>query len=223
MYNNELSTRVQLPSSLQLLRSTIIAALVAGGLLIAVVMPAEYGIDPTGIGKLTGLQKMGQIKMTLAREALAANATAAKAAQQSNASPAAASEAAAPPHAASPQAVTSKPAAGAVATQKDQTSLTLKPGESAEVKITMPKDTKLQYSWSVSGGHVNFDTHGEPFKPPAGFYHGYGKGKASKGDKGTLVAAFDGQHGWFWRNRSEQDAVLTLNTQGGYTQLKRVK
>jgi hypothetical protein len=42
------------------------------------------------------------------------------------------------------------------------------------------------------------------------------------GEQGTLVAAFDGKHGWFWRNRSAENATITLTTKGGYSVLKRV-
>jgi len=35
------------------------------------VLPAEYGIDPTGIGRALGLTPMGEIKMSLAAEARA--------------------------------------------------------------------------------------------------------------------------------------------------------
>src|SRR5687768_1490644 len=69
MYNSDLPTREELPSSKQLLRSTIIAALVATLLLVTVVLPSEYGIDPTGIGRVIGLTKMGEIKTQLAAEA----------------------------------------------------------------------------------------------------------------------------------------------------------
>ena len=48
--------------------STAVAAAVAAVLLVTVVMPAEYGIDPTGMGRLLGLKEMGEIKMQLARE-----------------------------------------------------------------------------------------------------------------------------------------------------------
>jgi len=34
-------------------------------LLVAVVVPAEYGIDPTGIRKMLGLKTMGEIKMDM--------------------------------------------------------------------------------------------------------------------------------------------------------------
>ena|SRR5215203_3532275 len=69
MYNSDLPTRAELPSSKQLLRSTIIAIVVAGILLITVVLPSEYGIDPTRIGRLLGLTEMGEIKTQLAAEA----------------------------------------------------------------------------------------------------------------------------------------------------------
>jgi hypothetical protein len=32
-------------------------------------MPSEYGIDPTGVGRLLGLKQMGEIKTQLAEEA----------------------------------------------------------------------------------------------------------------------------------------------------------
>ncbi len=59
----------ELPSARALLRSTLIALAVAGTLLLTVVLPAEYGIDPTGAGRVLGLTQMGEIKVRLAREA----------------------------------------------------------------------------------------------------------------------------------------------------------
>ena len=59
------------PDARKLLRSTLIAATVASVLLITVVLPAEYGIDPTRIGRVLGLTQMGEIKVRLAREAAA--------------------------------------------------------------------------------------------------------------------------------------------------------
>ena len=68
MYNTDLPTREELPSSKQLIRSTLIAAGVAIALLITIVLPAEYGTDPSGVGNLLGLTKMGEIKVSLAEE-----------------------------------------------------------------------------------------------------------------------------------------------------------
>lgn len=60
-----------LPDGRRLVRSTVIAAAVALAILITIVLPAEYGIDPTRIGRALGLTQMGEIKVRLAREAAA--------------------------------------------------------------------------------------------------------------------------------------------------------
>ncbi len=73
-----------LPSARALVRSTVIAVVVAGTLLLTAVLPAEYGIDPTGVGRVLGLTQMGEIKVRLAREAAedaAADAAAIEAAE----------------------------------------------------------------------------------------------------------------------------------------------
>jgi hypothetical protein len=207
MYNTELPTRAELPSSKQLIRSTLIAAVTAGVLLVTAVLPAEYGIDPTGIGNVLGLKRMGEIKVSLAKEAAQpAVLPAASAAVLPQTAPGVA-----------------KPANTTVSAEKnDETVITLKPGETAEIKLDMSQGAKVAYQWVVRGGGVNFDTHGDPINPPKGFYHGYGKGKQSMGEQGVIVAAFDGKHGWFWRNRSAEKSTITLTTKGGYTVLKRL-
>ena len=212
MYNTELPTRAELPSSRHLIRSTLIAAVAAGTLLTTTVLPAEYGIDPTGIGSLLGLKRMGEIKTSLANEA----------AQQTQNVPAPVAAGPAAGAQANKAVVAAKATDTAPAGKVDEISVVLKPGQSAEIKLEMRKGAKVAYRWAVSGGNVNFDTHGDPVTPSAGFYHGYGKGRGADGDKGVLEAAFDGKHGWFWRNRSKQDVSVTLSTQGEYKALKRV-
>ncbi|MFN2332724.1 MAG: hypothetical protein ABR580_12965 [Halomonas sp.] len=69
MYNTDLPTRAELPSTRKLIRSTLVAAVVAAALLVTVVLPSEYAIDPTGVGRVLGLTEMGEIKVQLAEEA----------------------------------------------------------------------------------------------------------------------------------------------------------
>ena len=192
-----------------LFRSTAIALVAAGALLTAIVLPAEYGIDPTGIGGALGLTQMGQIKTARSAET-AADAKAA-------AAPAVATPAA-PAPAPAPAAVQ---VAQAPSGKRDEMTITLRPGQGAEIKLDMRKGDQVEFSWQSSGGAVNFDTHGDPVNAPKNFYHGYGKGREGS-VKGTLQAAFDGQHGWFWRNRGKADVNVTLKTQGQYSAIKRV-
>lgn len=91
---------IEPPSSRKLLRSTLLALAVATLLLVTVVLPAEYGIDPTGTGSILGLTRMGEIKTRLAKEA-AADAAADRAADAAEDSAATADSArvrAATPH-----------------------------------------------------------------------------------------------------------------------------
>ncbi|MBT4769995.1 MAG: transmembrane anchor protein, partial [Rhodospirillaceae bacterium] len=65
MYNKNIPSNLDIPSTGKLIKSTVLAAITAGALLVTVVLPAEYGIDPTGIGNAIGLKKMGEIKVSL--------------------------------------------------------------------------------------------------------------------------------------------------------------
>lgn len=64
----------------------LIALAVAVLLLVTVVLPAEYGVDLTGVGRVIGLTRMGEIKTRLDKEA-AADAAAAAAPDTTTTSP----------------------------------------------------------------------------------------------------------------------------------------
>ena len=202
MFNAQRPSLDDLPTSRQLGKATVGAAAAATAILIAVVLPAEYAIDPTGAGRALGLTQMGEVKQQLALEA------------ERDAAPASAS--------AATGANTSESKPAQIAERSDITQVTLAPGEGAEVKFTTTEGARVAFEWSVNGGHVNYDTHGDPPNAPKGFYHGYGKGKQSTGERGELVAAFDGKHGWFWRNRSDQAVTVTLRTEGRYSEVRRL-
>jgi hypothetical protein len=219
MYNTDLPRRAELPTSGQLLRSTLIAFVAAVILLVTVVLPAEHGVDPTGIGRALGLAEMGEIKTQLAE-----GAEADRAADRQRALPPAG-----PPDQRSSLVgalfaellVRSAAAQAAPATRADEMTVMLQPGEGAEIKLIMRKGARANFSWSVTGGAVNYDTHGEPHSDPSAT-HSYAKGRGVETDEGVLEAAFDGRHGWFWRNRIKGAVTVTLRTDGDYQDIKRV-
>jgi hypothetical protein len=214
MYNTDMPSRAELPTSGQLIRSTLIAAGVAAALLVTVVLPAEYGIDLTGAGRALGLTEMGEIKTQLHEEAEADRAE-----DQARQAPApAAPEQRSSLFKAIFAQVVMGPAAAQIAPAKAQEfSLTLKPGEGGEVKMDMKKGAKATYSWKVEGGTVNHDTHGDG----ADGEMSYSKGRGLAGDDGT--AAFGGNHGWFWRNRGTAPVIVKVTASGDFGSLKRVK
>jgi hypothetical protein len=211
MYNANTPLADDLPSSRQLLRSTLLAAIAAAALLITVVLPAEYGIDPTGVGRTLRLTEMGEIKKQLAAEAEADAAAAPPIAQVTSS----AATTAVPT--AVPQAPAPLIEAPQTAPWRDEMSVTLTPGEGAEIKLRMQAGDKAEYHWVVEGGMVNFDTHGDG----GGRSISYEKGRGVPQDEGELVAAFTGNHGWYWRNRGQSDVTLVLRTRGTYSDIKR--
>lgn len=215
MYNTDIPTRAELPSKAQLLRSTGIAIVTAGVLLITVVLPSEYGIDPSGVGNAFGLTEMGKIKSALAAEAAADKVAAAT-------PPKAVSAAAAVPAVTAASPVGAAAVADAGKVRSDEMLVTLKPGEGTEVKMAMLKGAVVNYSWKTDGGMVNHDTHGDPANGPANTFHSYRKEKQVTGNSGEFAAVFDGNHGWFWRNRSDKPVTITLKTNGAYSSIKKM-
>jgi hypothetical protein len=246
-----------------LIRSTLLAAGAAGAILVLFWLPAEYGIDPTGVGGLTGLTEMGEIKQQLAAEAeadvqaaaaapvAAVEATPATAAPApeilerldridaqlaamsavigtppSLTEPAAAAtvvaepapEAAAAPMPNPVEAAVAEAAAPEPATPewRDEVSYTLNPGEGIEVKLSMEEGQTARFFWTANGSVVNFDLHGDG----SGESISYKQGRAVPEAAGDLTAAFTGNHGWFWRNRTEAPVTVTLRTGGDYAEIK---
>ena len=256
MYNTDLPTRAELPSTGKLIRSTLVAAVVAVALLVTVVLPAEYAIDPTGAGRLLGLTEMGEIKQQLAEEAELDRAATQAAADQ--APPAGAEQQAQAPAESqvaadtSPEATPEPPAiasngetepaqevvqpeadqavadatatqepapeANGAATWRDEVSFTLTPGEGTEYKLTMEEGAVARFAWISEGGPINFDTHGDG----NGNSISYEKGRGVPEDEGELEAAFTGNHGWFFRNRNDNDVTVVLRINGDYGELKRM-
>ena len=210
MYNSDTPSQAELPSSKQLIKSTILAAIAAIVILFTVVLPAEYGIDPTGVGKLLRLTEMGQIKQQLAEEAAADAAGLLATDTLTTETPDIDNVA--------EQAVSATLADTAVASGewRDEIPFTLTPGEGLEIKMKMDSGGKAEYSWVVAGGDLNFDTHGDA----AGKAISYEKGRGVAADKGVLEAAFTGNHGWFWRNRGDSDVQVVLRTRGDYSTIK---
>ena len=201
MYNSNIPSDMEVPSTSKLIKSTVIAAVVAAVLLVTVVMPSEYGIDPTGIGNVLGLKRMGEIKASLAEESAldaAKDISKTKATVQID----------------EIQANTSE-----MSTQNHEMTFTLDPDEGTELKLTMVRGAKVNYVWETNGGKANFDVHADSTALNID-YHPYYKGSDTK-KEGVLTAAFNGSHGWFWRNRTKEPLTITIKTNGEYNEIKR--
>ena len=99
---------------------------------------------------------------------------------------------------------------------RDEPTFTLAPGDSAEWKMVMEEGQTAEYRMIVEGGRVNFDLHGHG----GGQSVTYDRGRGSTGSEGEIVADFDGEHGWFWRNRDSETATVTVQVRGEYAEFK---
>jgi hypothetical protein len=201
MFNAEKPSLEELPSSAQLLRSTIIAAAGAAVILVTVILPAEYGIDPTGAGRVLGLAEMGEIKQELADEA-----------EQDSLI-----------HGDQSSGLFDDVLGLFVGTAhaqdawKDTVTFTLPPGEYTEVKLDMEAGDTAEYAWTAEGGRINFDLHAHG----GGQSVDYEKGRGKTSGDGSFEAPFAGEHGWFWRNRDSADVTITLQIKGTYRALNQ--
>lgn len=201
----------ELPSSATLIKSTVLAIATAVLILVTIVLPAEYDIDPTGIGTALGLAEMGEIKQQLSEEALQDHEP-----QSSNMAKA--------------RTLASLLSGIFITTAHandlwtDEISVTLARGEGVEIKLVMEKGAVAEYSWSTDTGVVNYDLHGDG-KGVDGKRNSisYEKGRGLPSDEGSLTAAFTGNHGWFWRNRGKKPVTVTLRVRGDYSEMKRLK
>ena len=189
--------RSELPSVRQLNKATAFAAATAAILLVTTILPAEYGIDPTGVGSALGLKAMGDGKQAgqeAEKEAPAADTLA----STDNAS------------------VEEEALAGI---QNGEVTLTLQPGEGREVKATMNAGEEFEFTWATDKNAVNYDQHGEVFGAASDEYTSYDKGtKASS--TGKFRAPFDGTHGWYWRNRTEGPVTITVSATGQFSKFE---
>lgn len=99
---------------------------------------------------------------------------------------------------------------------RDEVSYTLAPGEGIEVKLAMQEGQTARFYWTANGAAVNYDTHGDG----SGQKVSYEQGRGVPEQEGELTAAFTGNHGWFWRNRTDAPVTVTLMTAGDYAEMK---
>jgi hypothetical protein len=181
-----------------LARATLGATVAAAAILTVIVLPAEWGIDPTGIGTALGLTHM-------------AAGTDADEAGMPATGAAAASTISIPPQ-------VKGNIAAKTAWRTDERTLTLPPHSGVEVKAHMVKGDHLIFRWT-STAPVRMDMHGEPKGGKEGEFSTYWKQKNLTEAQGSFTAPFEGTHGWYWRNGGETPVVITLKSAGFYKDL----
>jgi len=192
----------QPPSPKRLLMTTAIA--IAGALLVLViiVLPAEYGIDPTGAGRAMGLTAMAEptraIEIT---DVIGGNESYREVEIPDFGDPVPLPN---------PQVHQDEPAEFATRTLE----ITIPPEKQTEIKTALGVGEMILYKWHTDRGDVYVDFHGHD--PEAGdeYWVRYKEQQEGAGNNGSLVAPFTGEHGWYWLNYNDFPVVITLTVAG---------
>lgn len=182
------STMAAAPSRKKLIVGTAVAAAVAAIALVVFVLPAEYGIDPTGAGKALGLTQLTEPGMS--EEQI-------RGAKRSG-------------------VLTLSETPLQRERWDDRWQITLAPYEAIEFKYTLKEGDAIDFSWHATGV-LDYDMHSHPFEGGVERTESYSVDEAARMD-GRYAAPFTGLHGWYWQNRTMSDITLTLEAAGPLTE-----
>ena len=184
-------TEEALPSKAKLARATAAAAIVATALLVTVVLPAEFGLDPLRTGAALGLTQLSASTPLPERVAL----------------PAAAKEMA---------PIIEGPVAHYSSEYKyDSVEFAIGPYEYVEYKYRLEQGASMMYSWTADSDLIH-DFHGERDGAPGDSAESFEKRNRHQAN-GMFTAPFSGIHGWYWENPGGEPIKVKLTTAGFYS------
>lgn len=191
------------PTSKSLVKATLISIVAAAIILVLVVLPAEYGVDPTGLGEAMGLTELNAdpsitIEIT---DVIGGNDVIREVEIPDYGEPTPLPN---------PAVFQDQEAA-----PETRTLEVLIPAEGqTEIKLVMQEGKVAVYSWSVDQGDIYVDFHGHDVSFGPDFFVRYKEQQEGSGNNGSLTAPFGGEHGWYWLNYNEYDVVVTLTVTG---------
>jgi hypothetical protein len=190
-------------------KALAVAVVIAVIALFALVLPAERGYDPTGVGKLLGLTAM-----TEQRTAAAASLEDVTGGNDNL-------QAAAGAATMDPLPLPNPAVSQLEATAPKTETITVKLGfdEKTEIKAQLGKAKAIVYSWSVEGGTVYVDFHGHDPAKGDSYWVRYEEADGITARNGSLVAPFAGEHGWYWLNVSDTPVTIKLTVTGYFDKL----
>ncbi|MDX1405230.1 MAG: hypothetical protein R3192_11865 [Woeseiaceae bacterium] len=203
------------PSRANLLKGALLALVAAVVVTVIFVMPAEYGVDPTGAGA-----RLGLLDLAASAEALEGSTTEGSSVTVIGTWPGIPDEFDFydPPVLGDPYSRT-QPSKF----RSDTLTISLDVGEQTEYKAIMKQGDALVYHWRLNNGTTVYtDFHADPGEDAAGYpdqyYIRYAESETAE-SSGSIVAPFDGNHGWYWLNIEEEPITITLEVHGFYASI----
>lgn len=194
----------QPPSPRRLLASTLIALASAALALVVLVLPAEYGIDPTGAGRALGLTEMQEPAKTIEIASVVGGNEAYREVPVPQFGQ--------PVPLPNPAVHQDEPRPFASRTLQ----VTIPPEKETEVKAVLNTGKMILYAWHTDRGDVYTDFHGHDPKAGDEYWVRYKEQQQGSAGSGSLVAPFTGEHGWYWLNYNDFPVTITLTVSGYY-------
>jgi hypothetical protein len=197
----------------QLLKSLIIALIIGIFVLLTAVLPAEYGLDPLGTGKLFGFSKLHQGDEPTETNETNSSLNFKKIKMKKLGSPQSVPK---------PNEANNPPPEVQYLERNDTIEVVVLAEKGIEYKFKSLKYGSIKYEWTTDKGIVYIDFHGEVKQenPPKNvFYESYTLAY-SNNMAGTLTAPFEGIHGWYFRNETKEDIIVTIRLNGQYELFK---
>ena len=211
------------PSQGSLFKNAFFTLLGAVIVTVLFVMPAEYGVDPTGVGTKLGLTDLDA-------GAAAPEPAAAATVEGQAGKLVTGSFPSAPPEADfdyyDPEVLGDPFSRSHTSEFRTITmEIALDEFEQVEVKASMKQGDAFVYSWKmIEGETVYTDFHADPHQTdlyPDRYWLRYAESEDAFAS-GSLVAPFDGNHGWYWMNIEENPVKIALEVRGYFDNLEEI-
>jgi hypothetical protein len=192
------------PSGRRILISSGVAVIVALVVLVTFIWPSEYGRDPTGIGNVLGITGMSTAPTETIQivDSVGGNETIREVEIPDFGDPVPLPN---------PNVAQNEPAAPATRTIE----LRLGVDGETEVKTVLREGKMIVFDWKVDDGVVYSDFHGHNPDFGSDFWVRYKEDqRGAAAGSGSLVAPFEGEHGWYWVNLEDHPVTITLTVTG---------
>jgi hypothetical protein len=120
-----------------------------------------------------------------------------------------------------PSAIAENYIAQSGAWHSEVVNLVLEEGAQVEYKAIMNQGGSVVFDWVTDGNDLYFDFHGHDAAFGDQFFVRYEHGDAKK-QSGAIVAAFSGEHGWYWQNLGEGATKVTLRVSGFFDKIIKI-
>jgi len=205
------------PSHGNLLKGALLALVAAAVVTVLFVLPAEYGVDPTGVGAKLGLLDLAEVAEPADSSGASGGNTIVEGTWPGIPEEFDFYE---PDIIGDPYSRTQT-----AKFHSDTITIELDVGEQTEYKAIMKQGDALVYHWKLDKGIVYTDFHADPGENAEGYpemyYIRYAESETGE-HSGSLVAPFAGNHGWYWLNIEGEPITITLEVHGYYDRVEEL-